>query len=268
MKHLLNVLLLALILTAGHATAFACSCAPPEGPSAELGRASAVFSGRVMEVRGPKGAGRTHGMVEAVFEVGRAWKGAAGKQISVYTYSDSAACGYAFEAGRSYLVYAYVGGGRLTTGLCSRTKRLEDAGVDLSELGPGPEAEGGPEGGAGPAKEVKLRAGGEAALKVEGLVLRFLSVVGDSRCPEGVTCVWAGDAEIRVGLRRAGGRSKTFNLHTDRAQQQEAAYGGYVVRLMGLSPQPKPGQSVSTGDYVATFAVTKARAAGGGRKKR
>ena len=121
---------------------------------------------------------------------------------------------------------------------------------------------GGPEDGPGPARQVKLRAGGEAALKAEGLVLRFLSLVGDSRCPEGVTCVWAGDAEIRIGLRRAGGRSITFTLHTGRAQQQEAAYGGYVVRLVGLSPRPKAGRPVRARDYVATFAVSRARAGG------
>lgn len=267
MKHFLNVLLFALIFTAGHATAYACSCAPPESPSAELGRASAVFSGRVVQVRGRKDGGRAPGMVEAVFEVSRVWKGGAGGQVSVYTNSDSAACGYAFEAGRSYLVYAYGGGGRFTTGICSRTKRLEDAGADLDALGPGREAAGGSEAGPEPAREVKLRTGGEAALKAEGLVLRFVSVVGDSRCPEGVTCVWAGDAEIRVGLRRAGGKSRTFTLHTGRERQQEAAYGGYVVRLVGLSPRPKAGQSARAGGYVATFAVTRARAGVEGRDK-
>ena len=259
MKHFLNVLLLALIFTAGHATAFACSCAPPEGPSAELGRASAVFSGRVIEVRGRKGAGRTPGMVEAVFEAARVWKGAAGKQVGVYTNPDSAACGYAFEAGRSYLVYARGGGGRLTTGLCSRTKRLEDAGADLDELGPGREVAGGSGGGPDPAREVKLRAGEGAALKAEGLVLRFVSVVGDSRCPQGVTCVWAGDAQIRIMLRRAGGKFKTYTLHAGRPRQQDAAYGGYIVRLVGLSPRPKAGQPARAGGYVATFAVTRAR---------
>lgn len=267
MKHFLYVLLLALIFTAGHATAFACSCMSPEGPSVELGRASAVFSGRVIEVRGRKDGDRSLGMVEAVFEVGQVWKGAAGKRVSVYTNSDSAACGYSFEAGRSYLVYADGGEGRLTTGICSRTKRLEDAQADLDEFGSGREVDGRPQGGPDAAREVKLPAGGEAALKAEGLVLRFVSVIGDSRCPEGVTCVWAGDAEIRVRLRRAGGKSKSYILHTGRVGQQEAAYGGYIVRLVGLSPRPKAGQSVRAGDYVATFAVTRARAVGGGRVK-
>ena len=241
MKYFLNVLLLAFIFTAGHVTAVACSCAPPESPSAERKRAAAVFSGRVIEVRGRKGAGRTPGRVEAVFEVGRAWKGVAGKQVSVYTPSDSAACGYGFEAGRSYLVYAYGEEGGLTTGLCSRTKRLEEAGADLDELGPGREVAGGAEGGPHSAREVKVRAGGVAALKAEGLVLRFAAVVSDSRCPEGLTCVWAGAAEIRVRLRRAGGKSKTFALHTGRGRQQEAVYGGFVVRLVGLSPRPQAG---------------------------
>ncbi len=42
---------------------------------------------------------------------------------------------YPFEEGRSYLVYAYGENGALVTNGCKGTKPLDDAGVDLQELG-------------------------------------------------------------------------------------------------------------------------------------
>ena len=32
----------------------------------------------------------------------------------------------------------------------------------------------------------------------DGLTITFEAVTGDSRCPEGVECVWAGEAHVRL----------------------------------------------------------------------
>jgi hypothetical protein len=82
--------------------------------------------------------------VEAVFEVERTWKGVEKNTISVSTSSQSSACGYGFKKGEAYLVYASKDGeGRLITSICSRTRRMKEAGEDLKEIGEGKEvAEG------------------------------------------------------------------------------------------------------------------------------
>ncbi len=140
MKTLAPCLLLVASLAFGAETGLACTCAPSKGPAAELELAAAVFSGKVVEVRKHRQGEDIFARVEAVLRVERAWKGVEGATVSVFTASHSATCGYGFKGGRTYLVYAYKdAGGRLSTGICSRTRRLKDAGEDLKELGAGRE---------------------------------------------------------------------------------------------------------------------------------
>ncbi len=75
--------------------------------------------------------------IEVIFQVEQAWKGVSKAKVSIFTAKDSAACGYAFNMDESYLVYASVYEGKLTTGLCSLTKPLSFADEDLSVLGKG-----------------------------------------------------------------------------------------------------------------------------------
>lgn len=118
--------------------AFACTCVPPRSPAEERERAAAVFSGKVLQIKRHKSAEDIFGGVEVVFRVDKAWKGARNRTVSVFTSSQSAACGYSFSKGHTYLVYASANsGGRLSTSICSRTKRLKDAREDLDELGNG-----------------------------------------------------------------------------------------------------------------------------------
>ena len=144
MKHLLFSLFLVACLMFGAETSLACTCAPAKSAGQELERATAVFSGKVIEIRRHGQAEDIFGRVEVVFRVGRAWKGVESRTLSVFTSAQSAACGYGFREKRTYLVYAHGNaGGRLSTGICSRTRRLKDAGEDLDDLGAGREiAEG------------------------------------------------------------------------------------------------------------------------------
>jgi hypothetical protein len=144
MKTLLRCLLLAASLAFGAEAGLACTCAPSKGPAEELELAAAVFSGKVVEIRRHRRSEDIFARVEAVFRVERAWKGVEAATVSVFTASHSATCGYGFKQGRTYLVYAHRGaGGRLSTGICGRTRRLKDAGEDLKVLGAGREVAGG-----------------------------------------------------------------------------------------------------------------------------
>ncbi len=137
---LFSVCLIFLVFNTG---GYACSCLPPSSPAQELDKSTAVFSGKVIEIKKheqKKAAGEYDPFtaVEAVFEVEKSWKGIDKKQVSVFTSSNSASCGYNFQKGQSYLVYANADEQeRLVTGICSRTKNLNDAREDLNELGAG-----------------------------------------------------------------------------------------------------------------------------------
>jgi hypothetical protein len=108
--------------------ALACQCLGVKSVAASLESSAAVFSGRVKNIYGTR----------ITFVVDRSWKGKVTAEMAVYTPAQSTACGYEFERGEPYLVYAYSEGKeRLGTNTCTRTKRLAQAEDDLTELGEG-----------------------------------------------------------------------------------------------------------------------------------
>src|SRR5690606_29734924 len=111
--------------------AYGCSCIPPGAPQEEMDRSAAVFAGTVADVQQAPAVESGPGY-QITFMVSEVWKGPVEPQIVVATAQDSAACGYQFEAGREYIVYAYDSDGGLVTGLCSRTAARADAQEDLA----------------------------------------------------------------------------------------------------------------------------------------
>jgi len=121
------------LISFGFNTPFAqaCSCVIPGTPLEELERSNAVFSGQVKETR------FKDNRVEVNFEVYEVWQGEMGPNVSFTTASDSAACGYPFEKGGEYLIYAGEYSGEFDVNLCSRTMLLADADDDLAAFGEG-----------------------------------------------------------------------------------------------------------------------------------
>jgi hypothetical protein len=100
-------------------------------------RARAVFEGRVLEVGAQAADGTALERVRVRLRVVRAWKGVTTESIELSTANNSAACGYEFTPGQSYLVYADEENGALAVSLCSRTQPMSEAGQDLEALGMG-----------------------------------------------------------------------------------------------------------------------------------
>ena len=117
--------------------AWSCSCEPPPPPAASLEQVDVVFVGTVVskELRETEPAWFVYFVS---FEVSSSWKGVVEEEITVTTNSDSLGsfCGFPFEEGREYLVYGYgvKEEDRIFTGLCTRTKRLEEAQDEIAEL--------------------------------------------------------------------------------------------------------------------------------------
>jgi len=118
-------------LVAAPAASDACSCIEPPPPDVALQRAGAVFEGQVI-AGVPSEDGR---LVNVGFRVSQRWKGPADETISVSTPSQPATCGFTFESGKTYLVYADSMNGSLVATLCSRTRPIEMAGEDVLALG-------------------------------------------------------------------------------------------------------------------------------------
>ncbi|HEX9424081.1 MAG TPA: hypothetical protein VF899_12625 [Pyrinomonadaceae bacterium] len=108
-----------------------------------------------------------------------------------------------------------------------------------------------------------LRAGQEVTLRGERLRIKFEAVEEDSRCPANVTCVWAGNAAVRLAFSTSHRDRKSLTLNTGKSATLvgERQYRGYKVRLLGLSPYPQSDQKIGARDYVVTLLVSKERAA-------
>ncbi|PWT92497.1 MAG: hypothetical protein C5B54_03395 [Acidobacteria bacterium] len=118
-----------------------CSCAQGGTVCGDYASAAAVFVGVVSDItRGSIRRDETSkedlffGKI-VHFSVEQAYKGVESPEISVETGNGGGDCGYPFESGKRYLVYAYgIPKGKLGTGICSRTKPLSQASEDLDYI--------------------------------------------------------------------------------------------------------------------------------------
>ncbi len=117
-------------------SAYACSCAVESSFSDKLERAEAVFSGKVIAIR-PAMISSEWNAQQVTLDVQQGWSEGVHQRMSVETSGESAACGYTFEKGSSYIVYAYNNeGGALATSACSGNYKLSspDGAAELIRL--------------------------------------------------------------------------------------------------------------------------------------
>jgi hypothetical protein len=103
---------------------------------------------------------------------------------------------------------------------------------------------------------VTIRQGKDAKVKGEDLKISFLSVAEDSRCPDGVKCVWAGNAKVRLSVRNSKDECAEFELNTN-ADPLAYDFGKYQISLANLSPYPSINGELKPRSYTATVVVTK-----------
>ena len=122
---------------------FACSCIPAESPAESAAKASAVFRAQVVAVERLEGRQGAQ-YQRATLRVDTVWKGTVATETMVYTGSNSADCGYPFQPGGEYIIYANTNtatndwpSAALTTSICSRTRPVAEVADDLAALGPG-----------------------------------------------------------------------------------------------------------------------------------
>ncbi|BET67847.1 hypothetical protein ASA1KI_27650 [Opitutales bacterium ASA1] len=112
--------------------ACACSCGPPPEPYVALQEAATVFFGTAIARSSPD----ADGFVQVRFRVDQTFKGWIRPEVTICTMASEASCGFPFELGTDYLVYAYSDedGTLLFTHLCARTRDgTEQRGLSLGE---------------------------------------------------------------------------------------------------------------------------------------
>ncbi|HKO60998.1 MAG TPA: carboxypeptidase regulatory-like domain-containing protein [Pyrinomonadaceae bacterium] len=113
----------------------ACSCAGSPLPCESYWQASAVFLGTVTHSKNVNSKREEYDFYSRVFHftIDKGFRGVKGTEVEVSTGSGGGDCGYGFEIGRQYLVYAYKDdNNRLVTGICSRTRPASQAEPDFA----------------------------------------------------------------------------------------------------------------------------------------
>ncbi|HAH36311.1 MAG TPA: hypothetical protein DEQ87_00185 [Algoriphagus sp.] len=93
----------------------------------------------------------------------------------------------------------------------------------------------------------------------EPISITFLELSQDSRCPENVTCVWQGLAQIKL-LVSVNGQEKPFDLSTYPPHQgipSEIVFLGYKIALVDLKPYPNTTKKYRIEDYQAYLLIDK-----------
>jgi carboxypeptidase family protein len=116
--------------------AFACSCAGIRAPCQAYGEAAAVFVGTVINSRviaANQSSDLFHRRVVR-FVVDTPFRGVNAGEVEVTTGLGGGDCGFGFVETQQYLVYAYEYEGKLSTGICTRTRSISQAQEDLGYL--------------------------------------------------------------------------------------------------------------------------------------
>ena len=121
--------LLILLAVAVPVDALACSCAPPRTVSEAVEGHDRVFLGTVTSIESPDGF-----MQRVTFRVSEHFKGSRVPVLAVETHAHGPTCGYPFQEGVQYVVYAYGEEDALETTSCSRTSVAGQPGSDLEIL--------------------------------------------------------------------------------------------------------------------------------------
>ncbi|MFA7420874.1 MAG: hypothetical protein WCZ90_14420 [Melioribacteraceae bacterium] len=94
---------------------------------------------------------------------------------------------------------------------------------------------------------------GESAFLNDDLLITFSGVGADSRCPIDAICVWAGDAEVKLKLKK-GGLEKEVVLHTG-LTPTAIVFDGYEITLKNVLPARKSTETVKPEQYVVELKI-------------
>ena len=100
-------------------------------------------------------------------------------------------------------------------------------------------------------REIQIKLGESVTLEGGTLTIKFISLAGDSRCPQGVLCVWRGNAEVILDV-----SNTEISLNTA-LEPNERAVGQYTVQLRDVIPYPQAGEQYKSQNYSIKIVVSK-----------
>jgi len=109
-----------------------------------------------------------------------------------------------------------------------------------------------------------LAPGQSAVIESEGFAIKFVEVIGDSRCPSGVTCIWQGEVSLLVEITIAGSDYRLVLIQPGlTAEPASKFFGGYEL-VFSVEPYPQEGGDIAAGDYRLHITINEAFTLEGG----
>jgi len=105
-------------------------------------------------------------------------------------------------------------------------------------------------------QKFSLHIGQTAQIQNEPLSIRFNGIAGDSRCPRGVTCFWAGVVKCDVVVTYQGSSFNITLTQPGADQSSETTYNEYRL-IYSVEPYPEASKQISTAEYRLNLTVEK-----------
>jgi hypothetical protein len=110
---------------------------------------------------------------------------------------------------------------------------------------------------AGLGGEFTLPIGKTVSIQGESLQIRFVSIIGDSRCASGVECFWQGEVDCKMEITyKDSSNTKVLTQPGLTSEPAVTNFADYRLQF-NVQPYPQKGETIRTGDYRLQMVVTK-----------
>jgi hypothetical protein len=108
----------------------------------------------------------------------------------------------------------------------------------------------------GRAESIELRPGQEKLLRGAGVRVKLVAVEEDSRCPEGVNCIWAGNVRVAL-LVKGPGRAQRRELLNTATPPRELKINGRTLTISKVIPAKVVEREIKNGSYRITLTLAR-----------
>ena len=96
-----------------------------------------------------------------------------------------------------------------------------------------------------------------AVIADEGVLVLFVRVSGDSRCPADALCIQGGDAVVVIRASEGRVATATYDLHTGDSTRAAVRHGNLRIELVEVQPYPFSSQPFPPDKSRATLRVAR-----------
>lgn len=107
-------------------------------------------------------------------------------------------------------------------------------------------------------QEFTMEVGDMVAVDGSHLLIRFVGVDEDSRCPSDVQCPWAGNAEVRLEFSSDNAEfAPQQRVVNTSLEPRSVEFMGMTIAVVDLTPYPISTQQIDPASYVVKLIVTR-----------